>query len=471
MDFSDGFPNSGKFRPHDLLTVHVLDASVRQINAVGRGPVSGRPLDCLVVTGDLTNSYCLSELSAAVGVFAGGSVNAHAGGRYVGVQDEGAAPPALFKSIWHPEPAPSPLRRDDWQRLYGYPTVKGFLAAAVEPIAAPGSDFKWYVGIGNHDDAGRPARGTLSPKAQFVDLVRIGDRLPTELPPGVKASEFWTEVRRSDAAQRHALLESLPFRKVPASTLRRAFSTTEFIDAWSHGASRKLLPTRGESSLDKPFYSFSISADVVGIMLNTASPSGGTEAVLDAAQADWLEKELALLSARSYDSKGHLVHSDAEDKLVVLFSHHPATAFGEDSSPSDESSPSLNRSAILDLIARFPNVIAWMNGHTHRHRVASHKARYGYGGFWEITTASLIDYPQQSRIVEVMDNRNGTLSLNATLVDHSTPESVAYEGEHTPASLAALSLELAMNRPGLNFDAVMGTGADQNVELLVRKPY
>ena len=67
LDFSDGFPNSGKFRPHDLLTAHVLDAMVRKMNVIGRGPVSDRALDCLVITGDLTNSFAVSELSAAIG--------------------------------------------------------------------------------------------------------------------------------------------------------------------------------------------------------------------------------------------------------------------------------------------------------------------------------------------------------------------------------------------------------------------
>ena len=99
--------------------MHVLDAIVRQLNPVKQGPVSRRPLDCLAVTGDLTNSYCLSELSAAVGVFKGGSVTAHPGGGYEGVQDHGDAPTDLFRSVWHPEPEPSLLRR----RMTGRPAT------------------------------------------------------------------------------------------------------------------------------------------------------------------------------------------------------------------------------------------------------------------------------------------------------------------------------------------------------------
>ena len=107
-------------------------------------------------------------------------------------------------------------------------------------------------------------------------------------------------------------------------------------------------------------------------------------------------------------------------------------------------------------MARYPNVVLWMNGHRHRHKVVPHPGKSAENGFWEITTASLIDFPQQSRVVELVDNNDGSLSVFATLLDHSSPESVLHEGPQTPSSLAALSLELAMNRPGLDLRADSG---------------
>ncbi|MGY2746018.1 TIGR03767 family metallophosphoesterase [Arthrobacter sp. UYCu723] len=470
LDFAEGFPNSGKFRPQDLLTIHVLNAMVGRLNAVGRGPVSQRALDCLVITGDLTNSYALTELSAAVGVFKGVPVSSHPAGSYQGIQDHGPAPLELSKSIWHPEPETSLLPPDDWKTRHGYPTVPGFLAAAIKPVAAEGSDFRWYIGVGNHDEAGRPASGPISPKAEFVDAVRIGDRLPTRLPRGLNPTEFWKTVRSSDDAERRRLIASMTSRKVSGSKLRRAFSKAEFFDAWPQDAGNARFGS-GPNSQAEPYYTFELSPDVTGIMLNTASPDGGTEAALDAAQADWLEEELRRVSRRFYNSKGKLTTSNARDRLVVLFSHHPLASFDDVEPSSDGGPPPLNRSAVLELVDRFPNVVAWMNGHRHHHRVTPHEAKYENGGFWEITTASLIDYPQQSRIVELLDNGDGTLSIAATLVDHSAPESVTYEGAHTARSLAALSLELASNRPGLDREAVMGSAGDQNVDLLLRKPF
>ncbi|WP_426978418.1 TIGR03767 family metallophosphoesterase [Pseudarthrobacter sp. O4] len=467
-DFSEEFPSSTRFRPQDLFTVHVLDATIRKLNDVRRGPHGQRLLDCLVITGDLTNAYALSELSAAVGVFEGVPVTSHPGGGYQGVQDHGPAPLELSKSIWHPEPESSLIPPDNWKTLHGYPTVPGLLAAAVKPVATEGADFPWYIGFGNHDESGRSASD--SPKNDFLDTLRIGSQLPIRLPRGMDTSDFWKTVEGSSDSERQNLIASMPSRTVRASTLRRPFSKAEFIDALPTNAAQA-PSVSGRSSKVAPYYTFEVSPDVVGIMLNTASPDGGTKAVLDAAQAEWLEEQLGRVSRKAYDAKGKPTTSKVQDRLVILFSHHPLSSFDKDERSSDAGPPPLNRSGLLDLLSRFPNVIAWMNGHIHKHRVTPHKGKYGDGGFWEITTASLIDYPQQSRIVELLDNGDGTLSIAATLVDHSAPESVLHEGTHTPQSLAALSLELAGNRPGLDRDEKMGRDVDRNVELILRKPF
>jgi metallophosphoesterase (TIGR03767 family) len=447
-----------------------LDATVQKLNAVRVGPLGGRALDCLVTTGDLTNTFALSELQAAVGVFKGGSVTSHPTGTYEGIQDHGPAPLELSKSIWHPEEESSLLPPDDWKTVHGYPSVPGLIAAAIKPQTAKGSDFPWYIGVGNHDEAGRSASDSISPKADFLDTLRIGDRLPTRLPHGMDTTDFWKDVDTSDSSDRRKLLASLPSRPVRASKLRRPFTKAEFMDALPHDAAHAPVGSGPEPQAE-PYYTFDLSPGVVGIMLNTASPDGSTVAVLDAAQADWLEEQLKRVSAKFYDSKGKLTTSNAQDRLVVLFSHHPLSTFDKEVQSSDGGRPPLNRSAVLELLARYPNVVAWMNGHRHKHQVTPHRGKYPSGGFWELTTASLIDYPQQSRIVELLDNGDGTLSIAATLVDHSVPESVLYEGEQTAQSLAALSLELAMNRPGLDRAEVMGGAGDQNVDLILRKPF
>ena len=137
----------------------------------------------------------------------------------------------------------------------------------------------------------------------------------------------------------------------------------------------------GRSSSVAPYYTFDISPDVVGIMLNTARPDGSIKTVLDARQAEWLEEQLQRVSQRYYSAKGKLTKSDTKDRLVILFSHHPLSSFEKDEPSSGGGPQPLNPSAVLELISRFPNVVAWMNGHIHRHRVTPHKAKYETGGF------------------------------------------------------------------------------------------
>ena len=98
--------------------------------------------------------------------------------------------------------------------------------------------------------------------------------------------------------------------------------------------------------------------------------------------------------------------------------------------------------------------------------------RRGGGGFWEIETASEIDWPIQSRLIELMDNRDGTLSIFGTLIDHgatlATPAPGTPAGGFAPDALAALAREFAYNDPQVGVeDGAEGRPQDRNVELLL----
>ncbi|MHA7180889.1 metallophosphoesterase family protein [Arthrobacter sp. MDB2-24] len=466
LDFDDGYPTSGRFRPQDVLTLHVLNATVRAFNALGRGPESGRPLDGLVITGDVTNSFCASELDAAVATLDGGNASSNPVGSYQGIQDHGRSPRALAADVWHPDPEPDDAEPDNWKKQYGYPTVPGLLAAASSPIDAPGAAFPRYLGFGNHDETGRFGGSPMSAGDRLVDLVRTGSRLPVGLPDGMNESEFWKQADGSKKDQERLIAE-MPSRTVAASSAREVFDKPRFRAALVHPDAPVDQPT----VTDALHYAFDLSADVRGIMLNTASPDGGGRAVLDRQQASWLIEQLHTVSSAYLDDEGEVVRADVEDKLVVLFSHHPLRSFDDDASSKEDGGESIARDDVLGIFKRFPNLVLWMNGHEHRHRIEAHRGHQGSGGFWEITTASLIDFPQQSRVIELLDNLDGTLSIHATLVDHSSADDVRRDADQTPRSLAALSMELAANRPGLKAGTVMGGAEDQNVELLVPAPF
>jgi hypothetical protein len=92
-----------------------------------------------------------------------------------------------------------------------------------------------------------------------------------------------------------------------------------------------------------------------------------------------------------------------------------------------------------------------------------------------IETSSEIDWPIQSRLIELMDNRDGTLSIFGTLIDHgatlATPPPGTAAGGLAPEALAALGREFSYNDPQVGVeDGAEGRPQDRNVELLLPDP-
>jgi hypothetical protein len=92
------------------------------------------------------------------------------------------------------------------------------------------------------------------------------------------------------------------------------------------------------------------------------------------------------------------------------------------------------------------------------------------GGFWDINTASHIDYPQQARLVEIADNGDGTLSIFCTMVEHAAPAAADY-ADTSVHGLAAISRELSANDLQGDRAGSLGADDDRNVELLIAAPF
>ena len=93
-------------------------------------------------------------------------------------------------------------------------------------------------------------------------------------------------------------------------------------------------------------------------------------------------------------------------------------------------------------------------GHTHVHRITPQPGPHG--GFWEITTGSLIDWPCQTRAIEFLRHDNGAMEVVCTLQDHGAAQ----------GSLAALHLGMARRFAGPAAEHMQGQAADGNVRLL-----
>jgi hypothetical protein len=222
------------------------------------------------------------------------------------------------------------------------------------------------------------------------------------------------------------------------------------------------------------------------ISLDTVAEGGGQNGNLDDPQYRWLKRELRKARKR--------------DQLVVAFGHHtldsmsnatadedagacqPADEPGCDTDPRDSTPLHLGRTgskSVRALFAGTPNVVAYVAGHTHLNKVSFNGGRRG-GGFWEINTASHIDWPQQSRLIELIDNRDGTLSIFGTMLDAAAPQAAPAPGNALGLSLrqlVSLSRTLSYNDPqregaegGGGGENKTGARRDRNVELLVRDP-
>ncbi len=167
---------------------------------------------------------------------------------------------------------------------------------------------------------------------------------------------------------------------------------------------------------------------------------------------------------------GTEVRTGYDDRLVVLFSHHGTDTL--DNSRAGHAGPDgepLLGSGLVALLHRFPNVILWLNGHTHTNTIRprpdpADPAR----GFWEVTTCAVVDWPCQTRVIELVDHEE-YLSIVTTMVDHDTPAAPSLSLEN-PDDLAALHRELAANVPW-NVTVMAGTATDRNVELRLAPPF
>ena len=94
-------------------------------------------------------------------------------GTYEGIQDGWPSPPKLARNVWHPEPDEESDKSESWKNQYGYPSIAGFLTAAIEPVNAEGSAWPWYAGFGNHDEAAQ-TRGAGASSEDGAPPPRLG---------------------------------------------------------------------------------------------------------------------------------------------------------------------------------------------------------------------------------------------------------------------------------------------------------
>jgi metallophosphoesterase (TIGR03767 family) len=407
--FREELGDIGTYRPQEALTVQVATTMVRTVNDWRHGPTTGAPIDTVLLTGDLTDNAQRNELAWYQGIVAGGTISPRSGAddrsSWVGATDEDT----WDERYWHPDGPPPGVEPDLPTRRYGYPTIPGLVDAARRDVRSPGLALPWISVHGNHDGL---LQGTVAPDDELRALA-VGHARITGLPEG--ASPLLTA---------EAIAEIGPARYVHDASSPRtpiiADPSRDFLEPGEFAAT-----TREEG----PRYFATDVGRLRLICLDTVNPHGGWQGSLDETQFAWLNDEL----------------DAAADRHVVIASHHPSFTLTNGYAPDGAEGRVLGSEVVVTLLEH-PTVIAWIAGHVHFHFAMRHGD--DVSGFWEITTSSLIDWPQQARVLEfvqVGDGERPEVAIISTVVDHDAPAQWSAEALDDPANLAAVSRALAAN--------------------------
>jgi metallophosphoesterase (TIGR03767 family) len=444
-------------RPQESLTAHAVDATLRTLGTV-HGPATGLPLQLAVTTGDAIDNAQWNELQSFLALFDGGVVSPDSGGpEYEGVQ----ALDWPGDIYWRPDGA-GPGGPDFFRSDFGFPHHPGLLRRALREFSAAGLHVPWLACFGNHEALNQGV-GTQTPGLAGA---MTGGKKPTGLPADFdhdRALELFTEHAEAFMAG--------PHRQVTPDPFRRPISRRDFIDAHLRTGSRPFGHGFTERNrLDGTAYYVYDTPAVRFIALDTSCLAGGAAGCLDHEQARWLESRLGEVHSAYRGPDGSEVRTGHDNRLVILFSHHGTDTLNNTRGPRAEpgGEPALGAAELLALLHRFPNMVLWLNGHTHTNTIRLRRDPADpMRGLWEVTTCAVVDWPCQTRVVELLDHGE-YLSIVTTMVDHDTR--VAPGAPETGDEFAALHRELAANVPW-DIAVLAGEADDRNVELRVVPPF
>jgi metallophosphoesterase (TIGR03767 family) len=533
---------SAAYRPQEALTTQITEAMVRAVrNTVS--PVTSEQLEFTILTGDNADSQQYNETRWFIDILDGqktidpnsgieGTCDSAPGSLYDGVEGGGDL------GYYEPDDSSeedgrgySPDRAENIAEVASDVTVRDFpelLENAQHPFRSIGIDMPWYTAFGNHDalvqgnspdayvgPAGPGPAGPDAPESAnpVYHSLATGCAKPV-LPPPTETDDFFSNLigaavvpsdpRRCFLAKDEIDGVPPPLPCAEGGWIAQHFNTTGEPAGHGMAPTAELDEQSQQAGYGRPpvadfnddgYYSFSPRPGLRFVALDTVTDECGSilcsEGSMDEAQYRWLE--------------GQLETAAAMGEYVVTYAHHslqttrfPSTDVSEQpqhpgnriTTSIEEQQPNIvvSPETLEDLFCHHENFLTHVVGHEHGNDIRHHKCdgqpapgfqNNNAEGFYEIVTAGHIDWPQQSRAIELVDNEDGTMSLVLTMLDHDGPPraggpkpSLDPKG-HAPEQvlhLASIGRELAYN-DFQNGRSSLGTPEDRNVIIVIEKPW
>jgi Ca2+-binding RTX toxin-like protein len=529
VEFVDPGPSSA-WRPQEAFVPYMVEYTVRQVNAfAGDSPFPGSDatMDFSLITGDQADNNHRNETVWIRELLEGGEPqnfdtgidptgydptlpgcataqanpvtlarlkNEADNNLYTGVQDHDDYESLTSEAYFYDPDIPA-----DSTEYGHFPQYMGLMDRAQQVTFTPeGLNMPFYLANGNHDVL---VQGNEDANLAFERIALGCEKVfgPTPAAPGpgsLPDPDF-------------LFLPGLETAPVPPDPERQLLSKPQIKRIYADGTDPAADPEQGHgfglvdpaenaaSNGSASYYSWEPITGMQFISIDTNSEGGQTaEGVapgssngnIDDPQFQWL--------------KGELEAAQAANKLIVLFGHHPVRSMntpiideqaspctvddshGHDINPGcdidprastpihlgDEELPGTGQT-FVELLDGYPNVIAYVPGHTHEHRLTPFQRQDG-SLWWELNTSAVVDHPTQSRLIEVFDNQDGTLSIFTNVIDHGSSSAAPPPGSAAgfdENQLASIGRTLAYNDLQNNFS---GEGAveDRNAELLLGDP-
>ncbi|MGA2834073.1 MAG: TIGR03768 family metallophosphoesterase [Terracidiphilus sp.] len=376
-----------------LYTTHILDAAIQTVNALHKQ----KPFDCGLFLGDACNNSQYNELRWYIDVIDGKFITPSSG-------DHAGA-----ETI-------------DYQK----------------PYQAAGLDktIPWYQIKGSHENfwfGGSPVIDKLQQNYIGGDILCVGDVL-ADASAAVFNEQTYCMGTVDGSTPYGKIIGAGPVDptnviNVAADPDRRSLNMKDWMTEFFNTSSSPSGHGFTQSNIDKDLssYSFEPKSNIplkIIMLDNTQSE-----------QSEQLDPSLAAYGNGSLDLARYnwllneLEEGQSEGKLMIIAAHVPIGVEPYDSgNPGSHSvtgcwgpDSDINDSTqLIPMLLKYPNLILWLAGHQHNNQVTPFVSPHPDEpelGFWEVQTASLRDFPQQFRTIDIVRNTDNTISIIITNVD------------------------------------------------------